>query len=265
MASTTSQIPTNPDIDQGLDDSQFQDPQLDQPVDGDQGQLQVQDGQGGTPPQPTDDPLKGTPFKDVAGIVKGYKDIQRLISAKDEKLKQLELVVNSLLGGRQPEGTPPAKQFDAAAWFQKFAIDPQAALMEILGSNMGNLLKEQGILPRLEGVEANTRQSAIVTEVQEFVSRNPEITEKDEDEILEYLKENPKLMEFPDKLDIAWDRITAQRAREQRQQTRQVDAVKDAKAAAGIGGKPATANTQGGDEFDDVLESDKALRSLYSR
>lgn len=232
-----------------------------------QGQPPAEAGEaeGQTPP----DPLAGTPFRDVGAVVDAYKNIQRLVAAKDQRIQQIEQLLYQMLQGQQGGGAKqpePEQGVDPNAWVAQFAQDPVAAIQQLVQQNLNQILQKQ-LQPELSGIRQDVTQYKIDREVGDFVSRNPDVTEKDEYEILEVLKANPALAQLPDKLDIAWDRIQAKRAREQRQKTRQVDAVKDAKAAASIGGKPSVQQgvAQSGDEFDALLADDQSRRKLFGR
>ena len=232
-----------------------------------QGQPAPEGAEGQTPPA---DPLAGTPFRDVGAVVDAYKNIQRLVAAKDQRIQQIEQLLYQTLQGQQGGGAQrqpePEQGVDPNAWIAQFTQDPVAAIQQLVQQNLNQILQKQ-LQPELSGIRQDVSQYKIDREVGDFVSRNPEITEKDEYEILEVLKANPALAQLPDKLDIAWDRIQAKRARDQRQKTRQVDAVKDAKAVAGIGGKPSVQQgiAQSGDEFDALLDDEKSRKVLFGR
>ncbi len=116
-------------------------------------ETQTGEGEQPAPPEPGAepqaagaDPLKGTPFRDVGGLVKSYKEIQRLVSSKDNQIQQLTEYLRRAVGYIQnqgqagPQGNQPQSGIPQGEDFWKaFAENPQAVLSQLveLGKQRG--------------------------------------------------------------------------------------------------------------------------------
>jgi len=216
------------------------------------------------------DPLKGTPFKDVGGLVKSYKEIQRLVSSKDqqisqltEHLKQAITYIQSQRGGQQPQ-TPQGPSPQGEQFWDAFAKDPVGVLNHLVEERAGQLLQSR-LDQRLGPIQQTVGRYEIESEVGTFMRRHPEFSDKDEDEMMEVLQANPHLKEVPNRLEIAYDQMLAKRWRSDRARSSQQAAVSGAKGVAALGGKKSVVPAQGPkDPFDDVLDLDKSQRELYN-
>lgn len=198
--------------------------------------------------------LEGTPFKDVAGLVKSYKEIQRVVASRDKQLKELTAYVQDLM----QKGQPP-KQEDPNEFWTKFANDPIGFLKSLFEAQIQERISG-AVNPLQNDIQAYKAEA----EIAGFLKSHPEFTEADEAEVVNILQEKPHLMQMPDRFERAYDALIARRFRESQQKQGNANAVRDAKAAAGIGSKKsALAVKKGGDEFDDVLTSDRDMRELY--
>lgn len=230
-----------------------------------EGEVQPQVGE-----QQGTDPLKGTPFKDVGGLVKSYKEIQRLVSSKDqqisqltEHLKQAITYIQSQRGGAQTQpqagAVPQGDQF-----WDAFAKDPVGVLNNLVEERAGQLVQAR-LNQQLGPIQQTVGKYEIESEVGSFMRRHPEFSDKDEDEMMDILQANPQLKNVPNRLEVAYDQMLAKRWRSERARTSQQAAVSGAKGVAALGGKKSVVPAQGPkDPFDDVLELDKSQRELYN-
>lgn len=209
--------------------------------------------------------LKGTPFRTPDALVKSYKDIQRLVAAKDREIQQgkqylIGLAKQMMATRRQQDDQGTSKkEADPNAFWPDFWSNPIAAIQKLATE-----IAENAVKSHLPNVEQNVEQLRNRAEVGDFLSRHPEFTPELETEMAQYMANNPWLQQVPDRLEIAY-RLTMQ-ARGQSAQARQQrqDAVKPVKQAAGMGGKRSTLPPkQEGDEFDEILASHRAERELY--
>lgn len=234
--------------------------QLDQSPEGDQDQPAAE---AATRPGK---PIQGTPFKDQAALVDGYKNLQRLVAAKDRDIvnlnKQVETIVAALTGkGKQPAKVvvPQGQEF-----WNAFAKDPNAVLQQLVQAQLDQIL-ETRVDGRIGKIETSISAGEKREKVNDFMRTHTDLTQEDEDAMVEILDANPHLKDLPDGLELALDRVVASRYRASTKKSQTAAAVAGAKGVAGLGGKktslPSTSSSK--DPFDEVLDLDKADRELY--
>lgn len=215
-------------------------------------------------PGESEDPqavLKGTSFKDVASLAQGYKNIQRLVASKDREIREISQKFNELLyyiqQSQQQRGQQPQEQPED--FWNRFTSKPKETMAELIEARVQEAL--QKVVNPLQSDLGSLRNQS---EVQTFLRAHPEFTEADEDAMVEILRQKPWLRNSPTRLEDAYEILHGRRARETRTRDANTNAVKDAKISAGLGGKKsAVPNLGNRDEFDAVLEDDKAFRDLF--
>jgi hypothetical protein len=229
------------------------------------------DGQDGSEGEPEGQLIEGTPYKDQAALVTGYKEIQRLVSNKDRQIKQLtrqlDAAAQSIMKLHKPNSQQAAtSQVPQGDEFWKaFSQDPIGMIEKIFMPQLEKFYSEK-VDPRLAETGTSVSQLQRTNLVNGFLAGHPELTSEDEDAMVEILDKNPQLKEIPDGLEIAYDRVVAARSRATSRQSAAAGAVGKAKQVAGLAGKKTSlpAQKQQGDEFDDVLSLDKNEQALYS-
>lgn len=208
-------------------------------------------------PTPAPEGIPGTPFKDVDGLVKSYKELQRLQSARDQELKHTRAQLTQLaqmLMQRQQQPQPQEKP--AEDFWKAFAENPTAVLQELMDRQLRGQFDQ-----RLGPIQQELGAYKLNAEVDGWIKQHPEFTSQDEEALVEIMASNPQLKSLPNRLDVAWDMLLAKRYRESQQQT----AVAGAKQVAGLGGKQASLAPQAPkDAFDELLDMDKAEREVFS-
>ena len=222
-------------------------------------------------PAGDDNPLAGTPFKDVAAVVKGYKEIQKLVGNKDREIsgikQQLDSVLNTMLqlnGGQDPRTAPNTKIPQGEEFWQAMYKDPQALLTQIVKYVQEKYNKEH-LDPRLTKVEGSMSQYQRGVRVQTFLQKHPDLKVSDEDDIVEVMDNNPWLKDREDGLDIAYRMVLGDRYRVDAQKKATAAAVDPAKKVAGLGGKKTTlpVSNRQKDPFDEVLDLDVQERETF--
>lgn len=231
-----------------------------------------QAGDGGAAGDPNAvNPLEGTPFKDVAAVVQGYKDIQRLVANKDREnanlKRQVQMAIEAVqrftkekvAGGQQPTG------LDKETFWKRFSEDPMALFGELFGQHFDRFSQEK-LEPRFGKLETASNSYGTRDMVRDFMMAHSDITPEDEDKIAEILDNNPFLKGSREGLELAYDSMAATKFRAESSKQATSTAVAGAKSVAGLGGKktavPASSAGQR-DPFDDVLDLDKQERELY--
>ena len=270
------------------------DPLTDAPAPEDNSQPVAQPGEGGTDvttgePEVSGDPqsqrsgdgnIEGTPFKDQASLAKGYKDIQRLVAGKDRQLErgqaeiaqlkqQLEVAIKTIqqvYGDKTKANVPAIPQGDE--FWRAFSKDPIALISQIIKEQAGSLVQDplNKTGQRLDTLESKLTKAERRDLVNTFIADHPELTQEEEDEMVEILNAKPWLKEQEGGLDMAYDAVLASKYRSGTARKEASDAVAGAKNVAGLGGKKTTLPSPAkpkGDIFDDVLELDKKERDLY--
>lgn len=228
-------------------------------------------GEGETPEQKSEDVeevpeyLRGTPFRTPDALVKSYKDIQRLVAAKDREIQQgkqyLVGLAKQMMQTRQQQdqtGTSK-KDVDPQQFWPDFWANPIAAIQKLATE-----IAESAVRQHIEPVVGNVQSLRNRSEVSDFISRHPEFTPELEEAMTETMQANPWLKDVPERLEVAYKLTLQGRQATAQRKEASVKAVKDAKQAAGMGGKrSALAVSQQGDEFDAVMDAAKAERELY--
>jgi hypothetical protein len=217
--------------------------------------------------------IEGTPFKDQSALVKGYKEIQKLVANKDREIENLQRQVQAAVDavqaafGKKPETDPQVPQLpEGQELWNAFAKDPGGTIQKFVDAKLREVM--QGIDPRLKGVEDRVGGYEQRVAVQQFMISHPEIDTEMEKEIADVLKANPDLIERKDLgLEIALNHVLAGRYRAGKRQASTDNAVAGAKSVAGVGGKKASVPAQKKEDqdiFDDVLRVDKEERELFN-
>lgn len=211
----------------------------------------------GQPQEPAaEEGIPGTPFKDVNGLVKSYKEIQRLAEQRRTELEQAKQYVYQMaqmLQQRQPAAQEPQKQEED--FWQRFASSPEQVLQQLL---------ERQLSERVGPIQSEFAKYRTDKEVDTWFANHKDLTEEQEVQIVDIMRSNPWLRNIPNRLDVAYDMMMARTYRDTQQKSRATAAVAGAKQTAGLGGKKsALAQPAERDAFDDVLDMDKAQRELY--
>jgi hypothetical protein len=235
-----------------------------------EGQPQTEETSGGLPPTYELDErgfIPGTSFKDVNGLVKSYKEIQRVADTRHKDLQQaqdyMQKMAQALLqrnnSQEQAKGAPgvsPDKFWEA------FAGNPtgvlQSLVQHMLQQQMGQF--EEKLQPIQNDITTWRNNS----EIDGWIRNHPEFSEQDERDMVELLQSNPHIMSSKTRLDDAYDKVLAQRYRAGRKQSSSESAVADVKQVAGLGGKRSAIPPQSkGDPFDEVLDLDRTQREIF--
>lgn len=213
--------------------------------------------------------LAGTPFKTVDALVNSYKNIQRLVADKDNRLKEMEKRLDSTAASIQQffgkKGEPESQIPKGQDFWNALAKDPEALINMLIQHQQEKFYKEK-VDPRLGQVEGTMSGYQRQRMVETFIAAHPEFTVEDEAQVVDVLDANPWMKERPDGIELAYNSILANRYRDGAKKTAGRQAVAGAKAVAGVAGKK-TALPVGQqsekDPFDEVLEEDKAARELF--
>lgn len=232
-------------------------------------------GDGNGQPDEGNDPIQGalagTPFKDVAGLSKSYKEIQRLVSSKDREIaelnRKLEMTASAIQQLYQKREDPQAAKGglpEGDAFWKALADNPADLIRQIARMEHEALYKER-IDPRLGKVEGSLGSYEKSNLVQSFLQKHPEFTVEDEALMVDILDANPQLKDMQNGLDIAYNQVLADRYRSSQQRNAAGAAVAGAKGIAGLGGKKTSlpAQAQRKDPFDDVLALDRDERETF--
>lgn len=207
--------------------------------------------------------LKGTPFKTPDALVKSYKDIQRLVAAKDREIQQgkqyLIELAKKMMATRQAQPGTSKKDADPAEFWPNFWTNPIQAIQQL-----AQQIADSAVQQRLGPVATNVQHLQNRAEVATFMSAHPELTPELEDAMTQVMQENPWLENVPNRLEIAYRLTLQQQGAVAQKKAASVAAVKDAKQAAGMGGKRSALSVSNqGDEFDGVMDLHKTEKDLY--
>jgi hypothetical protein len=212
--------------------------------------------------------IEGTPFKDQAALVEGYKNIQRLVATRDNEVANLKKQLNVAISAiQQAFGTKQKGEQNELPKGEEFwkalSQDPVGLIKRIAALQTEELQsKYEERIAQLEGktggFETNER-------VNSFLLNHPDFTSEEEDAMVEILEANPMLKQLPNGLDLVYDSVVANKYRSTQSKSATQDAVAGAKQVAGLGGKKTSIPTtpKQKDPFDEVLELDKGERELF--
>lgn len=254
-------------------------PELEQVADVLEDQTPVETPEGETPSEEVQDPaaeqteqepeepavpefLKGTSFKKPEALVKSYKDIQRLVSSKDNQLRevnrQLLLAKRYLqqLVQQRPQQGETKEDFWARFWEK-----PEDPIGRIVDERV-----ERAIGPLRQHADQGRIYSAIQEFKEGLAEDGIQVTKADEGDMAEIITANQWMQGLPPstRLEIAWEKLQLKRQRESAA-TQQVDA---AKASGALGSKTGAASHKKQpkkDEFDLVMGAADAERKLFGR
>jgi hypothetical protein len=213
--------------------------------------------------------IEGTPFKDQAALVEGYKNIQKLVSSKDGEMQrlqqQLQVAMQAL---QQMYGQPEKKEepkLEGEAFWQSLSKEPTTVIGQIAKKQAEELFKNQfgKDFTHMKEVIQNIQRQQVVNS---FLSNHPDFTEQDEEAMVHILQANPQLQALPNALELVYDSVVAQRYRAESAKKSKDEALSGPKSVAGLGGKKTSLPSQSKDKdpFDDVLDLDKSERELYN-
>jgi len=202
--------------------------------------------------------IEGTPYKDQASLVEGYKNIQRMATKLQQEnallQKQLEAAAKAI---QQNFGKPPQEQVPQGQAFWKAMSENPVAVIQALAEKAFE--KRYG--QKFGSLESSLTSMQRQQRINQFISEHPGFSSDDESAMVQVFESRPHLKDLPDSLEIAYGIVQANKLRADSQRS----AVNNAKSIAGLGGKKTSlpAQVKKGDEFDDVLALDKEQNELF--
>lgn len=220
------------------------------------------------------DPLKETPYKTPADLVKGFKNLQRTVATKDREIAAMQGRLSELLNyvkTSRVAAKPKTEEDDEdpeqanTRMIEMFTRNPKKFLAGLKAEMRQEILGE--ISPRLETVTRQTMEHKINSVADAFSSGAKDMPEAYQQRLVEIIAEQKEFLKraYPGdpqaQLQHALNAMIAEDPEgwTEYQRNRKASlgrSLTDAKSAAGFGGKKSSVTTTGnktGDEFDDAL------------
>jgi len=204
----------------------------------------------------------GLPFKEISELVNAHKSLQGSYTKSRQELfnlqrqmEQITPILRQWQAEKQKAQTPQEK-VDIPKFLETFIEKGPDALTPLIEkmveARLGNF---QGQL--LSPIQQELNQIRTNSSVDKFMATHPEVTDADEDAIIEIMQENPwleQIQSLPNRLEMAYNMLLRKEPQRFASRNANSAALNDMKSAASnVGTKSGSRGRVGKDEFDDVL------------
>lgn len=208
--------------------------------------------------------LATTTFKTVKDLIAAYKELQANSTRRNQEFSEMQGLLKQVFPLLTAKQQAEAKE-DPDAFMKAFVMAPKETLLGLIKEAL-----QVSIRSTIEPLQGEVRGLGANLEFQTFLSKHPELEEKDVDPFLKIMDEYPQIRERKDRLEV-WLKLLkherpeiGQRTAKQKESLEQ--GVSDAKKAAGLGGQKSSApKSTEGDPFDEILEEWNTRQAYFNR